>query len=113
MNVLDRLKLELNKNQYFSDSEYVTLLHEQGLKATDTYSNETMKKQLLNTVLEILEKLMNDIDYMRKLDSEFGQQGAGYENLTKQADRIKDKIIEIEDKENNTNNSVFMMYYTR
>lgn len=112
--VLDRLKLDLNKKQYFEDNEYSIFLEEHGLNPTDIYNKDTMLKKLLETTLEILEKIMNDDDYMRKIESkDFGSTGSAYENLEKQVNKIKDKIIEIEDKEAGIENrSVFMMYYT-
>lgn len=113
LTVLEMLKLELNKKEYFEDNEYGALLQIQGLNPSDTYNNEKMRKQLLLTVLDILEKVSNDTDMMRKIGTEIGDQTSAYENLTKQIDRIKDKIIDIEDKENNKQNkSCFMMYYT-
>ncbi|MCY6958274.1 hypothetical protein [Clostridium brassicae] len=111
-NVLKMLKLELGNKEYFTDEEFTGILMLHNLSATDTYTN-TMKKQLYEAALDVLEKIMNNSDYMRKLETEFGTQGDAYKNLEKQVDKIKDKIIEIEDEEaGKENKSVFMMYYT-
>ena len=54
MKVLDRLKMELSNQQYFSDEQYIQFLTENSLTATSEYDKQTMQKQLLLTVLYIL-----------------------------------------------------------
>ncbi len=67
MKVLDRLKLELNNKDYFSDKEYIIYLEENDLKATDEYIKKDMQKDLLITVVDVLESVSNDVDLMRKI----------------------------------------------
>ena len=94
MTTLERLKLELANKQYFTDTEYTTLLEENSLGATDTYNKEEMQRNLLLTVLDILNMLTNDIDLFRKLeDSATGfSQSAAYELLAKRIKALKERI---------------------
>ena len=62
MKVLDRLKMELSNQQYFSDEQYTQFLTENSLTPTDEYDKSTMQKSLLFTVIDILEAVTNDID---------------------------------------------------
>lgn len=47
MKVLDRLKMELSNQQYFSDEQYIQFLTENSLTPTDEYDKSTMQKSLL------------------------------------------------------------------
>lgn len=47
MQVLQRLKLELSNQEYFSDSEYTQFLNENNLDATDEYIKSDMQRPLL------------------------------------------------------------------
>ena len=52
--VLDRLKMELNNKDYYPDDTLSIYLSENDLNATDTYTQSTMKKQLFQTVYDVL-----------------------------------------------------------
>ena len=54
MKVLDRLKMELSNQQYFSDEQYIQFLTENSLTQTDEYDKSTMQKSLLFTVVDVL-----------------------------------------------------------
>lgn len=71
MQVLDRLKLELSNQKYFTDTEYTQFLTENNLTPTDEYNKAEMQKGLLNTVIDVLEAVSNDIDTMRTISTEF------------------------------------------
>ena len=71
MTVLERLKLELANKEYFKDSEYQVFLEENDLTHTDTYNKTTMQKSLLLTALDILSAVANDVDIMRKVETEY------------------------------------------
>ena len=68
MTILERLKVELNHKDYFTDDEYIMYLSENNLTATDTYNKATMQRNLLLTVIDVLEAVSNDIDIMRKVE---------------------------------------------
>ena len=94
MTVLERLKLELANKQYFTDTEYTILLEENNLSATDTYNKSTMQRDLLLTVLEILNMLTNDIDLFRRLqdDATGFTQDSAYKLLAQRIKALKERI---------------------
>lgn len=65
MTVLERLKLELNNKQYFSDDEYMVFLEENNLNPDDDYNKNTMRVNLLYTIIDVLEVLMNNLGMYR------------------------------------------------
>lgn len=111
MTVLDRLKLELANKEYMTDTEYIVFIKENNLDETITYNKATMQKQLLLTVLDILEVVSNDVDIMRKVETEFTTTSDAYKYLEKRIAQIKDRIasLPIEDEEY----SPFSLMYTR
>ena len=68
--VLDRLKIELNNKDYFEDTVYTMYLSENSLTASDNYVKATMQRDLLLTVVDILEAVSNDVDLMRKVSDD-------------------------------------------
>lgn len=94
MTTLERLKLELANKQYFTDEEYTTLLNENNLTSTEPYNKATMQRDLLLTVLDILNMLTNDIDLFRKLeDSTTGfSQSSAYKLLEQRINALKERI---------------------
>lgn len=111
MQVLDRLKMELSNQQYFSDEQYTQFLTENSLTPTDEYNKPTMQKQLLYTVLDILEAVSNDIDIMRSIETEFSNEGSAYKYIADRIQQVKDKILAIPDPEEDY--SCFSLMYTR
>ena len=111
MTVLDRLKLELANKEYMTDTEYIVFIKENNLDETITYNKATMQKQLLLTVLDILEVVSNDVDIMRKVETEFSTTSDAYKYLEKRIAQIKDRIasLPIEEEEY----SPFSLMYTR
>ncbi|WP_050787062.1 hypothetical protein [Clostridium carboxidivorans] len=96
MKVLDRLKLELSNRQYFTDTEYTTFLSENTLDETLEYDKSTMQRNLLLTVLDVLEALSNDVDIMRKLDNaDIMSVSEAYKFLDQQRQNIKQRIAAI------------------
>lgn len=71
MQVLNRLKMELSNQEYFTDEQYVQFLAENNLSPTEEYDKPTMQKQLLFTVIDVLEAVTNDIDLMTGISTEF------------------------------------------
>lgn len=110
MKVLDRLKMELSNQQYFSDEQYIQFLTENSLTPTDEYDKSTMQKSLLFTVVDILEAVTNDIDLMTGISTEFSNIGQAYEFLEARIQQVKDKIAAIPEPEEDY--SCFSLMYT-
>ena len=111
MKVLDRLKMELSNQQYFSDEQYIQFLTENSLTQTDEYDKSTMQKSLLFTVVDVLEAVTNDIDLMTGISTEFSNIGQAYEFLEARIQQVKDKIAAIPDE--NEDYNCFSLMYTR
>lgn len=111
MQVLDRLKMELSNQQYFSDEQYIQFLVENDLTPTDEYNKPTMQKQLLYTVIDVLEAVTNDIDLMTGISTEFSDIGQAYQFLEARIQQVKDKILAIPEPEEDY--SCFSLMYTR
>ena len=111
MQVLDRLKMELSNQEYFSDEQYIQFLAENSLAPTDEYDKPTMQKQLLFTVIDVLEAVTNDIDLMTGISTEFSDIGQAYQFLEARIQQVKDKIAAIPEPEEDY--SCFSLMYTR
>ena len=111
MQVLQRLKMELSNQEYFSDEQYIQFLTENSLTPTDEYDKPTMQKQLLFTVIDILEAVTNDIDLMTGISTEFSDIGQAYQFLEDRIQQVKDKIASIPEPEEDY--SCFSLMYTR
>ena len=111
MQVLDRLRMELSNQSYFSDEQYIQFLTENSLVPTDEYDKSTMQKNLLYTVLDVLEAVTNDIDLMTGISTEFSNIGQAYEFLEARIQQVKDKIASIPEPEEDY--SCFSLMYTR
>ena len=111
MQVLQRLKMELSNQEYFSDEQYIQFLTENSLVPTDEYDKPTMQKQLLCTVIDILEAVTNDIDLMTGISTEFSDIGQAYQFLEARIQQVKDKIASIPEPEEDY--SCFSLMYTR
>lgn len=110
MTVIDRLKMELNNKQYFTNEEYEVFLQENNLDAYATYDKSTMQRDLLWTCIDILEALSNDVDMMRKVETEFLTTGEAMEWIEKRIANIKQRIASIPTEEEN---SPFSLMFTR
>ena len=110
MQVLDRLKMELSNKSYFPDEQYNQFLTENSLTPTVEYDKQTMQKQLLLTVLDILEAVSNDIDIMRSIETEFSNEGSAYKYIADRIQQVKDKIASIPDPDEEY--SCFSLMYT-
>jgi hypothetical protein len=112
MTVLERLKLELNNRDYFTDAEFSQLLSENSLLPEAEYIKKDMQKNLLYTVLDVLEAVANDTDIMNTmLTAEFQTIGQAYQWVEARIAQIKDKIAAIPETDDNFN--PFSLMYTR
>lgn len=99
MQILDRLKMELSNQVYFSDEQYTQFLLENGLSATAEYNKATDQRQMLLSALDILEAVSNDIDIMRQTITEFTTTSQAYKYLEKRIQNLRDKIASIPEPE--------------
>ena len=111
MQVLQRLKMELSNQEYFSDEQYIQFLVENDLTPTDEYDKPTMQKQLLYTVIDVLEAVTNDIDLMTGISTEFSDIGQAYNFLEARIQQVNDKLLAIPEPEEDY--SCFSLIYTR
>lgn len=111
MTVLERLKLELANKEYLTDNEYMVFLSENNLISTTTYDKAIMQKSLLLTVVDILEVTANDLDIMRRVETEFSTTSDAYKHLQERIQNVKDRIAGIPDTEEEY--SPFSLIYTR
>lgn len=110
MTVLERLELELNHKQYFDISEYRIFLSENNLNPDDNYDKGLMQRDLLYTVVDILEAVSNDVDLMRKVDTEFTTTSEAIKYLENRIEKIKDRILNIEDTEEGYSNVSLLFF---
>ena len=99
MKILDRLKMELSNQEYFSDEQYTQFLLENGLSAVAEYNKATDQTQMLLSALDILEAVSNDIDIMRQTITEFTTTSQAYKYLEKRIQNLRDKIASIPEPE--------------
>lgn len=111
MTILERLKLELAHKEYLTEEEYIIFLTENGLASTDKYNKSAMQKSLLFTVVDILEVVSNDVDIMRKVETEFTTTTDAYKHLQGRIAQIKDRIASIPEPEEEY--SPFSLMYTK
>lgn len=97
LNILERLEMELNHKQYYSEDELAVILHENGLNYCDRYDKNIHYRQLLCTVLEILESLANSIDVFRSVETEFSSTSEAYKYLERRIQRLQQRIDAIPD----------------
>ena len=111
MKVLERLKLELSNQPYFTDDEYTQFLAENYLEPNEEYNKDVMQRDLLQAVIDTLEAVSNDINIMRSISTSFGTIGEAYDYVEARIAQLKDKQAAIplpyEEK------SCFTMMFTR
>ena len=94
---LNRLKIELNNKEYYPDDTLTMYLEENDLSADAEYQKLTMKKQLLQTVYDILQSLSNNIDLFRSVTTEFATTSQAYKYLQQRINDIEVRILSIPD----------------
>lgn len=105
--------MELGHKEYFTDDEYLQLLKENGYDTLiqPDYNKETDQKMLLLTVLDILEAVSNDVDLMRKVETEFTTTSDAFKYLQERIQTVKNRISAIPEADEEY--SDFTMIYTR
>lgn len=112
MNNLSRLKLELNNKEYFTDEEYTQFLSENDLQHDTDYDKSTNQINLLYTVVDVLEALLNDVDMYRKVQTEFMTTGDAVKYFKERVIDIRNKIQDIQSKDE-VEESAFSMLFHR
>lgn len=111
MKVIDRFKLELSNQPYFSDEEYRQFISENYLDPEEEYRKDVMQRDLLQAVIDTLEAVSNDINIMRSISTSFGTIGQAYDFIEARIAQLCDKQAAIplpyEEK------SCFSMMFTR
>ncbi len=107
---LDRLKIELSNKQYYEDTVLIMYLAENDLIDTGIYIKDTMQKQLLQTVYDIMQSLANNIDLFRSVETEFTTTGQAYQYLEKRMNDIEKRMLTIPDT-NGVKDSCFNFMY--
>ncbi|MFI3325950.1 MAG: hypothetical protein R3Y35_07225 [Clostridia bacterium] len=105
---IERLKIELNYQTYYNDFDLHQFLLENGLEPSEKYSKSQHQAQLLQTVIDILESLMNNIDNFRKVQTEFTTTTEAYSYLKDRINQIERKIASIPNIDITTSNVTFM-----
>ena len=111
MTNLERLKLELSNKEYYTDEEYKVFLDENSLVPDNTYVKADNQIQLLETVVNVLETLSNDVDIMRKIDNKdivSVDQASKY--LSQRIYNINKKILDLKEEQDDTGNISFLFY---
>ena len=112
VNVLQRLKLELNNQEYYTDDEYKIFLYERKLEPEEYYDNETMQITLLETCIDILETLCNDVDLMRKIQTnDVATIDQAYEWLEKRINTLKNKVQDLKNEEDEEYSCMRPLFY--
>lgn len=112
MKVLARLKVELGNREYFSDVEYDTILQENGLNYDDEYNKALMQKNLLYSVIDVLEGISNNVELMRRVQTEFSTTGGAYQYIADQLEHLQKRIYLISNSEQ-SNSMVSMLFKKR
>lgn len=110
MTILERLKLELNNKEYFEDTQLTILLDENALVSTEEYIKATHQKNLLYTVIDILEAVSNDVELLRKTSTEFMTTESAYKHLEQRIEKIKQRIYSIS---SDTDDSPLTLLFSR
>lgn len=114
MTNLERLKLELSNKNYYTDVEYSVFLQENDLVPTGTYSKQENEIHLLETVINILETLSNDVDLMRRIDNkDIVSISEAYKFLESRISNIKVKILEIKESKEENYSNIRPIFFTR
>ena len=111
MQVLQRLKLELSNQEYFTDTEYTQFLSENDLNATDEYIKSEMQRPLLFTVIDVLEAVANDVNRMSTISTEFSNISEAYRFIEARIDAVREKIAALPEPDDKY--TCFSLMYTR
>lgn len=99
MQNIERLQLYLNRKPYFGTWDYEQFLQENELDPFEDYDVANDKKEMLQTVYDVLQCLANDIDNFRRIETEFVTTSAAEQYLEKRLKSLKADIEKLEDLE--------------
>lgn len=104
MTNLERFKMELNGKEYFTDVEYLVFLEENNLLPTNVYSKVDNEIELLETVVCVLQALSNDVDLMRRINTdEIGlTTDEAYKYLAMRIKTLNERILTLKESKETT-----------
>lgn len=113
MTNLERLYLELNERQYFSESDnaYSQLLEEHGLDPLEEYDRQNDEIKLLETVYGVCRSLLMNIDLYMKVETEFATTSAAASNLQKRMNALQNEIDRLKAENGTANSIVSYLFY--
>ena len=111
MQNIERLQLYLNRKPYFGTWDYEQFLQENGLDPFVDYDVANDKKEMLQTVYDVLQCLANDIDNFRRIETEFVTTSAAEQYLEKRLKSLKADIDKLEDIEKQDGNDSVTGYF--
>lgn len=112
MQILTRLKLELNNKPYFTDEELSVFLEENALDPEVEYEANIDKMNLYKTVISVFQALSNDIDHMRRVNTEFITTDQASQHLNKRIKELELLIKELQ-RIGSVEESPFTLLYSR
>ena len=110
MTILERLKLESNNNNYFTEAQFIVFLDENALVSNEEYIKSVHQRNLLYTIVDILEAVSNDIELLRKTEAEFLTTESAYKHLEQRIEKIKQRIYAISE---NKDDSMITLMFSR
>lgn len=114
MTNLERLKLELSKKDYYSDEEYSVFLSENNLEYDDIYIKEDNQIDLLKTVIDIFQTLINDTDLMRKIDNkDIVSVDQAYKYLKDRIAELNERVLKIQEEKEGDYTNINLLFYNR
>ncbi len=106
-----RLKRELANKQYFDDEVFCMYLEENSLDPNQTYDKDTMQKQLLQAVCDVLQAVLSNVDLMRSVQTEFSSTTQAAEHLENRIHNLQKRILAIPDVPNEPKGCISFLYH--
>lgn len=110
MTNLNRLILEMGNRLYYTEENYSSFLEENGLVPTELFNHTTDMASLLKTVIAILESLSNNIDYFRRIETEFSNTSEAYTSLRQRIQDVQNRLYTIPSYEPTETNISFLYH---
>ena len=115
MTNLERLNVELNEKEYFSDWQriYAMILEEHDLNPYEYYESVNDRAAMLECVYDVFQKLSNNIDLFRKVETEFASTTAAYQYLQLRLKDIREEIDRAKHTSGTADSIVSYMFFNR
>lgn len=113
MTTIERIRVELgNTSENFTTEMIEMYLQENNLDPVQEYNKATMQRDLLYTIVDILEATANDIDLMRKITDESTglSTGDAYKHLQARIADVKKRIQAIPTEDTDAHSNVQLLF---